>query len=124
MIYIIFLFSIFLMFAGAVLIFSPDYVINHFIRYGDSFSLHFSAVAVRVILGAAFLLGASESRYPLIFQIFGWFSIAAAIVLCLIGRENFKSLIKWVVKIKSSLFKRSMGFFAILLGCFFIYAVI
>jgi len=96
---------------------------NHFTKYGDSFSLHFFAVLIRVILGVAFLLGASGSKYPLIFQIFGWLAISAAIVLSVIGREKFKSLIKWIIKIKP-LFQRSMGFFAVLLGCFFIYAVI
>ena len=124
MTYIILLFGIFLIFSGTVLIVKPDYIINHFTKYGDSFSLHFFAVLVRVILGVAFLIGASGSKYPLIFQIFGWLSISAAIVLSVIGREKFKSSIKWVIKKQSPLFQRSMGFFAILLGWFFIYAVI
>jgi len=123
MTYIILLFGIFLIFAGAVLIVSPDYIINHFKKYGDSFSLHFFAVLIRVILGIVFLIVASGSKYPLILQIFGWLAISAALVLSLIGREKFKSLIKWTIKI-SPLFQRSMGFFAIILGCFFIYAVI
>jgi len=124
MTYIILLFGIFIIFAGVVLIVSPDYIINHFKKYGDSFSLHFFAVLIRVILGVAFLIGASGSKYPLILQTFGWLSIASAIVLSVIGREKFKSLIKWVINKKLPLFQRSMGFFAILLGCFFIYAVI
>jgi len=56
-------------------------------------------------------------------QIFGWLTISAALVLSVIGRENFKSLIKWTTKI-TPLFQRLMGFFAILFGCFFIYGVI
>jgi len=123
MTYIILLFGIFLICAGTVLIVKPDYIISHFTKYGDSFSLHFFGVLVRIFLGIAFLIGASGSKYPLILQIFGWFSISAALVLSLIGREKFKRLIKWTIKI-TPLFQRLMGFFAILLGCFFIYAVI
>src|SRR4030042_4462806 len=100
MTYIIILFGIFIIFAGTILIVRPDYIMNHFTKYGDSFSLHFFAVLVRVILGVAFVIGAPGSKYPLILQIFGWFSISAALVLSVIGREKFKSLIKWTIKIK------------------------
>jgi hypothetical protein len=123
MTYIILLFGIFIIFAGMVLIVRPDYIMNHFRKYEDSFSLHFFAVFVRIVLGIAFVIGASGSKYPLILQIFGWLSFSAALVLSVIGRENFKRLIKWTTKI-TPLFRRLMGFFAILLGCFFIYAVI
>jgi len=123
MTYIILLFGIFVILAGIVLLVRPDYIISHFTKYGDSFNLHFFAVLVRIILGVAFVIGASGSKYPLIMQIFGWLTISAALVLSVIGRENFKSLIKWTTKI-TPLFQRLMGFFAILFGCFFIYGVI
>lgn len=123
MTYIILLFGVFIILSGTVLVIIPDYIINQFAKHGDSFSLHFFAVLVRIILGVAFVIGASESKYPLILQIFGWLSIFAALVLAVIGRDNFKKIMKWTIKILP-LFKRLMGFFAILFGCFLIYAVI
>ncbi len=123
MTYIILLFGIFIILAGIVLLVRPDYIISHFTKYGDSFRLHFFAVLVRIILGLAFIIGASGTKYPMIMQIFGGIFIFAALVLCVIGREKFKSIIRWTTKI-SPVFQRFMGVFAILFGYFFIYAVI
>ena len=123
MTYIFLLFGIFILFAGAVLIVRPDFIMSHFKKYGDSFSLHFFAVFGRIILGVAFVMGSSGTKCPLILQIFGWLMIFAALVLSLIGRDKFKSLIRWTINLTSS-FQRLMGVFAILFGCLIIYAVI
>ena len=122
MTYIILLFGLLIPFGGALLLIRPDYIFSLITKYEDSLNLHFFAVIVRIILGIALVIGASESKYPIILQFFGWLAISAALVLSVIGRERFKSLIKWSVKI-TPLFQRLMGVLSILFGCFLIYAV-
>ncbi len=123
MTYIILLFGILILSGGALLIFKPDSIFSQFKRYGDSLGLHVFAVIVRIILGIALVIGAAESRYPVVLQILGWLTISAALVLSMIGRERFKGLINWAVGIKP-LFQRLMGILAVLFGCFLVYAVI
>ena len=122
MIYIILLFGALISLGGAALIVRPDYIFSILTKYGDSLSLHFFGVIVRILFGVALVIGAAESKHPIVLQIFGWLTISAALVLSVIGRERFKSLIKWSVKISPS-FQRLMGILAILIGCFLIYAV-
>jgi len=123
MIYIILLFGALISLGGTVLIVRPDYIFSIFTKYGDSLSLHFFAVIVRILFGVALVIGASESKYPIVLQIFGWLLISVALVLGLIGRERFKRLIKWSVKL-SLLIQRLAAILGILFGCFLIYAAV
>ncbi len=106
-----------------MLIVRPDYIFSIFKKYGESLSLHIFAVIVRVLLGVALVLGASESKFPVVLQNFGWLTISVALIVSVIGRERFKSLIKWSVKVTPP-FQRLMGIFAIIFGCFLIYSII
>lgn len=54
------------------------------------------AVGVRLALGIALLLVAEGSAFPLFFTILGWFTIAAALVLPLIGMTRIKALVAWI----------------------------
>jgi len=123
MTYIILFFGALIALGGAVLVVRPEYIFSIFTKYGDSFSLHFFAVIVRILFGVALVIGASESKYSIVLQIFGWLLISAALVLGVIGRERFKSLIKWSVKL-SPLIQRIAAVSGILFGCFLIYAVV
>lgn len=123
MTYLILLFGIFLIIAGLALTTRPGFVVGQLLKNSDSFGLHFFAVSVRIVIGVVFIAGAAGSRYPLIINFFGWLAIITALVLCVIGREKFKCLIKWMGNITPPL-QRLMGFLTFLLGCFFTYAVI
>ena len=54
------------------------------------------AVVVRVVLGVALLLAAAVSRWPVLFQVLGWLSLAAAVAIPFIGRERLSSLVDWI----------------------------
>ncbi len=123
MTYIILLFGAFVSLGGAVLIVRPDYIFSIFTKYGDSLSLHFFAVIVRILFGVALVIGASESKYPIVLQIFGWLLISAALVIGGIGRERFKKVVKWSVKLPTLIY-RFASVLSILFGCFLIYAVV
>ena len=123
MIYIILLFGALISLGSALFIVRPNKLFSILTKYGDSLSLHLLAVIVRILLGVALVIGASDSKYPIVLQIFGWLLIFVASVLGVIGRERFKSLIKWSVKL-SLLLQRLAAVLGILFGCFLIYAVV
>ena len=110
--YIIILFGVATLIAGIIIMIDPETVFGPIRRNQDSLVLHVLAVVVRVLIGAALIIYAAESKYPTAILILGWVSIAAAAVLGLIGRTNFKKLMSWTLGLTDS-FGRVSGFFAI-----------
>ena len=123
MIYIVLAFGITILLLGAAMLVKPDAVSGPLRRHSDSLGLHVLAVTARLILGAALISYATESKYPVAFQIFGWISLTAAIILGVIGRSRFKDLISWALNFTPSLM-RFAGLMAVLIGGFLIYAVV
>ena len=121
MTFLIIIFGALTAIAGIVIMVNPEYIFSLFVKRSEKLSMHILAIIIRIALGLLFIYQAKASKYPNLIEIFGWFSIGAAIVLSAIGRDNFKSLMSWA----SSLAKpvgRFGGFLALSLGVFIIYA--
>ena len=121
--YIIILFATATIVAGIIIVINPETIFGLLRRKLESLSLHILAVVMRVIFGVALMMYATESRYPTAISILGWISIAAASVLGIMGRTNFKRLMYWALSLAPS-FGRIGGLLAILFGGFLIYAVV
>jgi len=121
--YIIMLFGAATIFAGIIIVISPESVFGLLRRKLESLGLHILAVVVRIIIGVALIMCAAESKYPTAILILGWISIVAASVLGIMGRSNFRRLMSWALSFKPS-FGCIGGFFAILFGGFLIHAVV
>ena len=121
--YIILLFGTATIVAGIIIVINPETIFGLLRRKFESISMHFLAVVVRVILGVALIMCATESRYPTAILILGWISIVAASVLGIMGRTNFKRLMSWALSLAPS-FGRIGGLLAISFGGFLIYAVV
>ena len=123
MIYIIILFGAATLAAGIIIVINPETVFGLLRRNSDSFGMHILAVVVRIIIGVALILYASESKYPTAILILGWISLGAAFVFGIMGRSNFRRLMSWALGLAPS-FGRIGGFIAILFGGFLIHAVV
>ena len=123
MYYIILVFGILTLLAGLVIVVKPDGIFGILRTHLESLSLHVLAVVVRIILGVALITYAADSKYPIILEILGWISLAAAIGLGIIGRAKFQSLMKWALNLGSP-YGRTGGFIGILFGGFLIHAVL
>lgn len=121
--YIILLFGTLIAFGGITLLIKPDIIFSVFTKHENSIGLHLFAIIIRVVLGVALIIGASESRFPVILQVLGWLSITAALVLGVIGRTRFRNLIKWAINLAPP-FRSLAGIFAVLFGGFLVYAVL
>jgi len=121
--YIIILFGIATIVAGIIIVINPETVFALIRRKLESLGLHILAVVVRIIIGVALILCATESKYPTTILIIGWISIVAASVLGIMGRTNFMRLMSWALSVAPS-FGRIGGFLAILFGGFLIHAVV
>ena len=123
MIYIITLFGTATIVAGIIIVINPESVFGLIRRKLESLGLHILAVVVRIIIGVALIMCATESKYPATILIIGWISIVAASVLGIMGRTNFMCLMSWALSVAPS-FGRIGRFLAILFGGFLIHAVV
>ena len=82
------------------------------------------AVIVRLILGAALIITASGSRFPLVFLIVGWVAIVAGLAAVFIGRERLRRFVDWWFERFSPLGIRLWLLLAIAFGGFLIYGVL
>lgn len=121
--YIVLLFGTLIALGGAVLLVRPDTISRLIAKHADSMGLHLSAIIARVILGVVLIIAAPESRFPVTLQVLGWLSIAAALVLGVIGRARLQSLIQWALGLTPR-FKRPAGILAVFFGGFLVYAVL
>ena len=121
--FIIIIFATATVITGIVIVINPETVFGLLRRKMDSLGLHISAVVVRLIIGAALVMYAAESRYPTAILILGWISIVAACVLGIMGRTKFKGLMSWALGLAPT-FGRLGGILAILFGGFLIHAVV
>ena len=110
------------MIGGVTLVVKPEYIIDIFANYGESLGLQVFAIIVRIILGIALVIAAADSKYPIALQILGWLTLIVVLLLSAIGRERFKSVIRWSIDIKPNI-QRLMGVFGILFGSFLFHAV-
>ena len=52
-------------------------------------------VGIRLLLGAALIIAAPSSKFPVAFTVLGWVAIIAAIGLLVMGPETVRKLIDW-----------------------------
>jgi hypothetical protein len=81
------------------------------------------AVVVRLVFGAALVIAAPGSRFPLIFEVLGWLAIVAAVVIVLVGRERLRRFVA-LFKGMSPLLIRIWLLFGAAFGAFLVYGVL
>ena len=80
------------------------------------------AVGVRLVMGAALIIAAPVSRFPLVFEVIGWIALAAAVALPFIGRQRIRLLMDWVAR-QSSVLVRVWLIFGVAFGGFLVYGI-
>lgn len=121
MISLILLLSILILVAGLVLLVKPDGLITMLEDHADQPWLQVLAVVVRLLFGYLLISQSQHSLYPLAVSVIGWIALGAAVVLALMGRARFKSLMLWVVGMAGR-YARLTGLLATVFGGFLIHA--
>lgn len=114
-------FGILMIGLGVSLLVKPDILLSWFENNLGQNLLFILAIAVRLILGIAFLISAQKSKYPVIIKFLGYAFILAAIVFIFMGQARFHGFISNLIPgIKP--FAPIGGILAIAFGGFLIYA--
>jgi hypothetical protein len=120
---LILFFGLLIVVMAGLLMFRPKLLTDFMVRNAAATWMHVMAVAVRLIMGVALLLYASQSRFPLPLQIIGWIAIAAGVILALIPPARFKQLVTWAFE-RFGHYTRAAALAALVFGAFIIYAVL
>jgi hypothetical protein len=109
--------------AGIVIIINPETLFGFLRNNSEKLVLQVLAVGARVVLGLLLIYQSSESRYPLVIEVIGWISLAAALFLAVIGRRNFSRLMSWALSFVKP-YGRLGGILAAAFGVFLVHAYI
>ena len=120
---IILLFAFLTFIAGVIILFDPEIIFGVITDNLDKPGLQVVAVVLRLVLGILLVEYAPVSRFPLVIEVLGWLSIAAAITFMIIGRSNFLRLMNWALSLLKP-YGRVGGVFAAGFGAFLFYAFI
>ena len=80
------------------------------------------AVILRLLLGAALILAAAQSRFPMVLQVLGWLAVIAAVAILFMGRDRLKKFIAWFQRMTNTTV-RVWLLFGFAFGVFLVYAV-
>jgi len=120
---LIIVFGLFVVVAAGSLALRPKTLTEFLLRHAAETWLHVLAAAMRILIGVALLLYASQSRFPMTLQILGWVAVAAGIIVALVPPSKFKQLITWAFERFGS-YTRAAALAALVFGVFLIYAVL
>ena len=79
-------------------------------------------IGSRVVLGVALIVAAPPAKFPTLFAVLGWISIAAAIALALFGRTRLRALLGWFERLPTTLVRLWL-MVGVVLGAFLLYGV-
>ena len=87
--------GVWLMGLGVFMLVRPRQALVALSRMGGSPSVHIGEMVVRILAGAAMVLAAAGSRYPLAVMVIGGFLIASAVVLLALPRRWHAAYSTW-----------------------------
>jgi len=120
---LIIIFGALTLLAGIVIVINPEFIFGSLRNNVDKLELHVLAVVVRLVLGVLLIYQSSMSKFPLVIEVIGWLSIAAAVTIAVMGRHNFERLMSWALSLVKN-FGRISGVLAAVFGTFLIYAFV
>ncbi len=80
------------------------------------------AVIMRLLLGAALIIAAPQSRFPGVMEVLGWIAIIAAVAILFMGRNRLIKFIAWFQRMTDAMV-RVWLLFGFAFGGFLIYTV-
>lgn len=86
---IIILFGVLTLLAGITIILKPEIIFGYLNKHVEKVELYILAIAVRLALGVLLISRSGVSRFPLVIEVIGWFSIAAAVFFTAVGHNMF-----------------------------------
>lgn len=108
---------------GIGIVATPELILGALQKQLGKLGLHVLNVVLRVFFGVLLISQSSISKFTIVTEAIGWFCIAIAIALTLMGRKRFNHLISSALSLIES-YNRIGGILVMTFGAFLIYAFV
>jgi hypothetical protein len=105
---------------GLFMLLKPQAFADAIVLFSRQAYFHYVEIISRLVIGAALLLDAGNTSYPLVFEVIGNIMFIAAIFLVFMTEKHHKTFALWAAKHCLSGF-RPAGFGALILGIWTVY---
>ena len=123
MTYLIIFFGLTTFLTGAIIVVNSEMIFGPLRNNMEKVWLHVLAIAIRAVMGILLIQYAGESKFPMVIEIIGWLSIAAAAAFSVMGRQTFLRLMSWAFSLLEP-YGRAGGMLAMAFGGFLVYAFV
>ncbi len=118
------LFGLFLIFAGFLMLFAPKRARQTLRKAGSTNLINYLEISVRMIPAAALVIISEYSKFPLFFQVLGWFMLVTSITLFLVPRKMHQAYSMKSADILKPLYFQFISPLSLLFGATLIYMVL
>ena len=92
-------------------------------KAGSTNFINYAEITIRIIPAAGLILFSDFSKFPVFFQVFGWFMLITSLVLYFVPRQIHHNYSLKCTDIIKPLYFQLISPFAILIGIVLIYSV-
>ncbi|CAM4295600.1 hypothetical protein [Gillisia limnaea] len=121
--FVIISFGIFFIAAGLIMAFRPQIARSMLRKAGSTTFINYAELSIRMIPGIAFIVYAETSKFPLTFQLVGWFILISSILLMIIPRRLHHQFSLGAAEILKPIYFQLISPLSILIGVLIIYTV-
>lgn len=121
--YIIVAFGAFFIIVGLTMLFKPRRARRILEKAGSTNFINYAEITLRMIPAIALIIAADISKYPLVFQVFGWFMLCTSIVLYFVPRQMHHNFSTRAASILKPIYFQLISPLAILIGMLIIYSI-
>lgn len=115
--------GIFLCALGVVSLVSPPHAKRFLLGFAGSPSKHYAELAVRILVGSAFVMAAPHTPWPVALGVFGWVLLGTTGILLLVPWRWHHRFARWAVP-EALRFLPLVGVTSLALGAIFLVAAV
>jgi hypothetical protein len=115
--------GIFLGVLGVVSLAAPHHAKRFLLGFAGSLSKHYAELAVRILVGGAFVMAAPRTPWPLALGVFGWVLLGTTVILLLVPWRLHHRFARWAVP-KALRFLPLVGVASLALGAIILVAAV
>lgn len=120
----IILFGIFFICIGLLMLFNPKKANDILRKAGSTNFINYAEITIRIIPAVGLILAADNSKYPAIFNIFGWFMLLTSLVLYFVPQQLHHNFSVKAADMLKPYYFQLISPFSFLIGTLLIYSVV
>lgn len=115
-------FGIFIIGCGFLMLFAPKQANDYLRKFGSTNFINYAELLIRMLIGIALILASDVSKNLYIFNIFGWFLLITALILCCVPRQIHHNFSLKAAETLNPVYFQLISPFSFLFGAIIIYS--